>query len=120
MLVDPAILRTFAGQVEGASQTITGADLAGKVKTAFDGLPGSEAQWAASLAGDWLRQPLDQFAGQVSAMGDAVRGAAGTYEVMDEDLAATFEGLMVDDPSSGGSLYGPLGDNIEIIGEPER
>ena len=47
MLVDPDLLRAFAGQVDAASSTIHEAAVGNKVTTAADGLPGSTTQWAA-------------------------------------------------------------------------
>ena len=43
MLVDPEVLRAFAGQVDAASSTIREADVGIKIATAADGLPGSRA-----------------------------------------------------------------------------
>jgi hypothetical protein len=40
VLVDPEILRAFAGQVDTASSTITAADIGAKVSSAGDGFPG--------------------------------------------------------------------------------
>ena len=59
MLVDPEILRAFAGQVDSVSAAITGADVGKKVSSA----------------------------------GQAVRGAGDTFEVTDDALAGSFDGL---------------------------
>ncbi|MFC6012506.1 type VII secretion target [Nocardia lasii] len=102
MLVDPAILRTFANSVDEASQTVAATDLAGKIAAVFEGLPGSQAQWAARRAGEVVRTPLNEFAGDIASMGTAVRGAASTYEVADDDLAASFRALQNSDPTAKG------------------
>ncbi|MFC4126034.1 type VII secretion target [Nocardia rhizosphaerae] len=102
MLVDPAILRTFATSVDEASRTVSATDLAGKIAAVFDGLPGSQAQWAAKRAGAVVQTPLNEFAGDIASMGEAVRGAAGTYEVTDEELAGGFNALQTEDPCAKG------------------
>ncbi|WP_330178979.1 hypothetical protein OHB26_20980 [Nocardia sp. NBC_01503] len=102
VLVDPVVLRSFASSVEEASKSIGAIDLAGKIAAVFDGLTGSQAQWAAHRTGDVVRTPLDKFAADVSAMGTAVQGAAGTYEVTDEDLATGFRKLETEDPCARG------------------
>lgn len=102
MLVDPAILRTFANSVDGASQTVAATDLAGKIAAVFDGLPGSQAQWAARRTGEVVRTPLNEFTSDITSMGTSVRGAAGTYEVADEDLAGGFRALQNEDPCAKG------------------
>jgi hypothetical protein len=66
MLVDPDILRAFAAQVQTASSTITAADV---------------AQVAAEIAKN------------VNDMGVAVRGARDKYELTDDGLAGSFDGL---------------------------
>lgn len=93
VLVDPEILRAFAGQVDTASSTISAADLGNKVSTAGDGLAGSTTQWAAMSVGDHFTTMLDQLAQNVTKMGQAVRGAADTFEVADSTLAGSFDGL---------------------------
>ncbi|HET6735447.1 type VII secretion target [Mycobacterium sp.] len=93
MLVDPEILRAFAGQVDTASSTIREADAGNKVSTAADGLPGSTTQWAARLVGGHVTEQANAIAANVTKMGQAVRGAANTYEVTDEALAGSFKGI---------------------------
>ena len=93
MLVDPEILRDFAGQVERASTAIRDADVGHKLRTAADGLDGSTTQWAARLVGAHVAALADKIAKNVSDMGVAVRGAGDRYEVTDSDLAATFDGI---------------------------
>ncbi|WP_048423854.1 hypothetical protein [Mycolicibacterium obuense] len=51
MLVDPDVLRAFAGQVEEASSAIKTVDVGHTAATAADGLPGSTTQWAVRLVG---------------------------------------------------------------------
>lgn len=93
MEVDPEILRAFAGQVEIASGRIREADVGNKVATAADGLDGSTTQWAARLVGAHVKEVAERIATEVNEMGTAVRGAAGTYEVSDADLAGSFKGI---------------------------
>jgi hypothetical protein len=93
MEVDPEVLRAFAGQVEIASGLIREADVGNKVATAADGLDGSTTQWAARLVGTHVKQVAEKIATNVNNMGTAVRGAAGTYEVSDADLAGSFKGI---------------------------
>lgn len=90
MEVDPEVLRAFAGQVDIASGLIREADVGTKVSTAADGLDGSTTQWAARLVGAHVKEVAEKIAGSVNEMGTAVRGAAGTYEVSDADLAGSF------------------------------
>lgn len=93
MEVDPEVLRAFGGQVEIASGLIREADVGNKVATAADGLDGSTTQWAARLVGEHVKEVADKIATNVNNMGTAVRGAAGTYEVNDADLAGSFKGI---------------------------
>ena len=93
MEVDPEILRAFAGQVDIASGVIREADVGTKVTTAADGLDGSTTQWAARLVGAHVTEVVDQIAAHVADMGTAVRGAGNAYEVTDEDLAGSFDGI---------------------------
>ena len=69
------------------------ADVGNKVATAADGLDGSTTQWAARLVGEHVKEVADKIATNVNNMGTAVRGAAGTYEVNDADLAGSFKGI---------------------------
>lgn len=93
MLVDPEILRAFAGQVDIASGLIREADVGTKVATAADGLAGSTTQWAARLVGAHVKKIADEIATNIGEMGAAVRGAGNTYEVTDEGLAGNFTGI---------------------------
>ncbi|MCH9728309.1 MAG: hypothetical protein K0U84_01255 [Actinomycetia bacterium] len=93
MLVDPDILRAFAGQVDGASAAIREADVGNKASSSADGLPGSTTQWAARLVGAYITEQADAIAAHVTSMGEAVRGAGNTYEVTDSDLAGSFTGI---------------------------
>ncbi|MGV0715889.1 type VII secretion target [Mycolicibacterium sp. XJ662] len=93
MLVDPEVLRAFAGQVSAASAGIKSADVGAKATTSADGLAGSTTQWAMRLVGEHLTQQADAIAKNVNDMGGAVRGAGDRYEVTDSALAGTFDGL---------------------------
>ena len=93
MLVDPQILRTFASQVDTASGTIRSADIGHKVTTAGDGLHGSSTQWSAQAVGEHFATVADKIAKNVSDMGVAVRGAGDRFEVTDDSLSGTFDGL---------------------------
>lgn len=91
LMVDPEILRAFAGQVDAASASIRGADAGARVSTAAAGLPGSTTEWAARLVGEDVTTHADAIAANVRKMGQAVRGAGNAYEVADADLAGSFE-----------------------------
>lgn len=93
MLVDPDILRAFAGSVDAASAAIRSADVGNKASAAGDGLPGSTTQWACRLVGAHITAEANKIAGSVTSMGAAVRGAGDRYEVADGDLAAAFDKL---------------------------
>lgn len=93
VLVDPQVLRAFAGHVDVVSETITDAAVGQKVSSAADGLPASTTQWAARSVGEHFTQLADQLAQNVTRMGEAVRGAGDTFEVADVALASTFDGL---------------------------
>lgn len=93
MLVDPEILRAFAGQVDSVSAAITAADVGTKVSSAGDGLAGSTTQWAARSVGEHFSTMTTQLADNVRKMGQAVRGAGDTFEVTDDALAGSFDGL---------------------------
>ena len=93
MLVDPGLLRAFAGQVDTASAEIRTTDVGHKATTAADGLPGSTTQWAMRLVGEHLAQRADDIATNVTKMGAAVRGAGDRYEVEDAALAGAFDGV---------------------------
>ena len=93
LMVDPDILRAFAGQVDTTSTVIADGDAGAKVSTAADGLPGSTTQWAARLVGTHVGDQAAALAADVGRIGSAVRGSAGDYEVTDSDLAKNFQGL---------------------------
>ncbi|TMS53703.1 hypothetical protein [Mycobacterium sp. DBP42] len=93
MLVDPEVLRAFAGQVDIASSVIHEADVGGKVSAAADNLPGSTTQWVARLVGTHATERVDGIAANVADMGQAVRGAGNTYEVTDANLERNFKGI---------------------------
>lgn len=91
LMVDPEILRAFAGQVEAASATIRDADVGAQVSKSAAGLAGSTTEWAARLVGGHVATHADAIATNVDKMGKAVRGAGNTYEVTDADLAGSFK-----------------------------
>jgi hypothetical protein len=93
VLVDPDVLRAFAGQVEEASGAIRAVDVGRTASTAADGLPGSTTQWATRLVGEHLTTLSDAIAANVAKMGVAVRGAGDTFEVEDTALAGSFDKL---------------------------
>lgn len=93
LTVDPEILRAFAVQVDSASAAIRAADIGHNTETAADGVPGSTTQWAVRLVGEHFAQAAEKLAKSVSDMGVAVRGAGDRYEVTDDGLAGTFDGL---------------------------
>ncbi|NVN50300.1 type VII secretion target [Mycolicibacterium hippocampi] len=91
MLVDPEILRAFAGQVDVASGVIRSTNVGHRVGTAADGLSGSTTQWAARLVGGHVTESAEGLAAELGDIGVAVRGAGDAYEVTDSDLASSFE-----------------------------
>ena len=93
MLVDPEILRAFAGQVDLAAREISAAGVDTKVSSAGDALPGSTTQWAARTVGEHFSQLFTQLSQNVTKMGTAIRGAGDAFEVADGALAGQFDGL---------------------------
>ena len=93
MLVNPELLRALAGQVDRASAAITTADVGRTTSTAADGLPGSTTQWAVRDVGEHFAQMAGHLTHNVTRMGQAVRGAGDTFEVTDDALASTLDGL---------------------------
>lgn len=93
MLVNPELLRGLANEAEEASFAIMNANVRGIASTAADGLSGSTTQWAMRLLGEYMSGQATALAGNVSAMGRAVRGAGDRYEVEDKALGGSFDGL---------------------------
>ena len=93
MLVDPEVLRAFAGQVDATAATIGGLDVGGVAESAADGVPGSTTQWAARQVGHHLGLAANDIVKDVENMGNAVRGAGDRYEVDDAALAGIFKQL---------------------------
>ena len=93
MLVDPELLRAFAGHVDTASAAIRSADVGHGAATAADGIPGSSTQWAMRVISEHMSQKANDIVKNVSTMGIAVRGAGDKYEVEDDTLACAFDGL---------------------------
>lgn len=93
MLVDPEILRAFAGHVDVVSGRIASAGVGPITTSASDGLPGSSTQWAARSVGEHLTLVADRLAQNVARTGEAVRGAGDTFEVTDASLSDSFDGL---------------------------
>ncbi|MBF6332336.1 hypothetical protein [Nocardia transvalensis] len=100
MLVDPAILRSFAAQVGEASKSVSDAGLKDKLGTSGDGMSGSALQWAARSLALNVAAPLTKFAQEVGWMGDAVHGTATKFEITDDDLAGRFNMLYNDPPKA--------------------
>lgn len=93
VLVDPEVLRAFAGQVDFAAASIDAANIGSTTSSAADALPGSTTQWAVRAVGEHFSQVADQLAQNVTRMGEAVRGAGDAFEVTDDALAREFDGL---------------------------
>ena len=93
MLVDPAVLRAFAAQVDTASAAIRSTDVGHQATTAADGLPSSTTQWALRLVGEHIAKQAEAIATNTTKMGVAVRGAGDKYEVEDTALADAFDGV---------------------------
>jgi len=93
VLVDPEVLRAFAGQVDDASGVIRAADAGHAATTAADAIPGSTTQWAMRLVGEHITAASTAIANDVAKMGAAVRGAGDTFRVEDEALAGSFDKL---------------------------
>lgn len=93
MLVNPDLLRAFAGQVDTATAAIRSANVGHQASAAADGLPGSTTQWAARLVGEHLTQQANAIANNVQNLGTSVRGAGDKFEVEDNALASNFDGL---------------------------
>jgi hypothetical protein len=93
MLVNPELLRGFAGQVDHAASTLNGVNVDGTAKSAADGLPGSATQWATQQVGDHVYLAAKDIIDGVSSMGAAMRGAGDRYEVEDGALADGFKRL---------------------------
>ncbi|MGE2836836.1 type VII secretion target [Mycobacterium sp. SMC-4] len=93
MLVDPDLLRAFAAEVESAAAGLSGLDVGTTATAAADGLPGSSTQWATRQVGERLGRIAADLISDISAIGDAVRGAGDRYEVTDESLAGQFTKL---------------------------
>jgi len=91
--VDPQVLRAFAGQVDAVAGAVSGANLCAAVSSCGDGLSPSTAQWAGHAVGDHFAQTVAALADNVAKTGRAVRGAGDTYEVADDALALSFDGL---------------------------
>jgi uncharacterized protein YukE len=93
VLVDPEVLRAFAGQVDVAASTIAAANIGPTTSSAADALPGSTTQWAARAIGEHFSKLADQLEQNVTKMGQAVRGAGDRFAVADDTLASQFDGL---------------------------
>jgi uncharacterized protein YukE len=93
VLVDPLVLKAFAGEVDEVSDSIEGADVGTKMATSADGLAGSTTQWVAHAVGGHFDSTAKKLADSVTKMGRAVRGAGDTFQVVDDDLAGNFDGL---------------------------
>lgn len=93
MLIDPELLRAFAGQVDAASMAMNGVAVDGTASGAADGLPGSETQWATRQVGDDVYLVAKDIMDDVASIGIAVRGACDRYEVEDVALADGFKRL---------------------------
>lgn len=93
MLVDPAILRSFAGRVDHASSLVESADVGKKVSNAGSGLKGSSTQRAAASIGVSVTAAYNKIADGLKQESTAVRGVGNTFQVEDENLAGTFKTL---------------------------
>ena len=80
MLVDPEVLRAFAGQVDIAASAIAAANIGPTTTSAADGIADSTTQWAAPTVGEHFSRIADQLEESVTKMGQAVRGAGDQFE----------------------------------------
>ena len=92
-LLYPELLRAFAGQVDTASSAIRAPTSDTRRRRLPTGLPASTTQWAMRLVGEHMAQQANDIATNITKMGAAVRGAGDKYEVEDNALAGSFDGL---------------------------
>ena len=78
MLVDPGILRAFAGQVDIAAADVGATEVGERTFSVGDALPGSTMQAAVQEHFSQMAMTLSQ---NVTKMATAVRGATDPFEV---------------------------------------
>jgi hypothetical protein len=83
----------LAGQVDAAAGVITVTDVGAATSTAAEGLPGSTTQWGVRTVGEHFSTMADQLVLNVTKLGQAVRGAGDAFDVTDDALAGTLDGL---------------------------
>lgn len=94
MLVDPEILRAFAGETSRTSDSIADNQLAGDVTAAFAGMPGSTSAWMAKSVEDFVRGLVIGLSDGFDELARSASGAANTFEVTDQGLAASIDRVL--------------------------
>jgi uncharacterized protein YceH (UPF0502 family) len=88
--VNPERLKELANRANAVADTANSEQVARKVETSCDGLPGSSLQWAARQIGQQLERQVTSFSESARSTADRVSGAAKDYRMTDEDAAAAL------------------------------
>ncbi|WP_330182106.1 type VII secretion target [Nocardia sp. NBC_01503] len=90
--VDPDALRAWAKWLDGLADDLR--EVAGKATAdASEAFPGTELGASVTSIRDGVQSALKSFASRPDEMADIARGAGGTYEITDDDLAAGFRAM---------------------------
>lgn len=91
MLVDPDTLRAFASQTATTADAIDENTLKGQVTEGFAGMRGSSCAWAAELVDQFAAKLTEELTDGFNGLATAARGNADSYQVTDQDLAASIK-----------------------------
>ncbi|WP_374112756.1 type VII secretion target [Gordonia sp. C13] len=91
MLVNPDALRGLSDKTSDAADVVEANTLGGVVLGAFSEMHGSTSEWSARAVDEFVAPLVETVSQGFEQLANAARGAAGDYEVTDEDLKSDIE-----------------------------
>ncbi|GAB86421.1 hypothetical protein RVF83_22000 [Gordonia rubripertincta] len=91
MLVNPDALRGLSDKTADAAEVVEANTLAGVVPGAFSEMHGSTSEWSARAVDEFVAPLVARVSQGFEQLAGGARGAAGNFEVTDEDLKSKIE-----------------------------
>ncbi|WJG12122.1 MULTISPECIES: type VII secretion target [Gordonia] len=91
MLVNPDVLRGLSDKTSGAADAVEANTLAGMVLGAFSEMHGSASEWSARAVDEFVAPLVGAVSQSFDELAGAARGAAGNYEMTDDDLKSKID-----------------------------
>lgn len=91
--VEPDVLRRFADNIGGISDTVRGLDAHAPFIEATDAVAGTEVPRACASSGDVIQAALVMVANRLSHMSDIAKGSAENYDVAEAEFTARLNAM---------------------------